>query len=60
MPENGIPDVGMRQVRDALAVSAQEGRQVQIISGYRGSNHPFSNPNHSNYNPLSQHTKRKE
>ncbi|MXW51002.1 MAG: hypothetical protein F4149_12840, partial [Gammaproteobacteria bacterium] len=34
-----IPDVNTRQVLDALAVSAQEGGRVQIISGYRGPGH---------------------
>ena len=40
-----IPDVNDRQVMDALAVSAQEGERLQIISGYRGPGHPIYREN---------------
>ena len=36
--------LGKRQVLDTLAVSAQEGRRVQIISGYRGPGHRLHRP----------------
>ena len=35
VPENGIPQITRDQVREALDVSEQEGKPVQIISGYR-------------------------
>ena len=35
-PNGAIPQVDMEQIGDALDVSAAEGKQLQIVSGYRG------------------------
>ena len=39
-----IPTVRNKQILDALDVSADAGRQVQIISGERGPGHPLYRP----------------
>ena len=48
-----IPQVGMDRVQHALDISAQEGGvRVNIISGFRGLDHPMVSVNHRLYNAI--------
>ena len=47
-----IPQVSDERISHALDVSLQEGQRVNIISGFRGLDHPLASVNHYKYDAI--------